>query len=135
MFKRQLIAAIFLGIGMQSAGADEIALEWTYDGGSTPDYTFRLDLQATDVAGTATLNGYMQYSSGDREATLGSATYSPNEDVYAVSLFFNSSTGESFTIGANLDPTTLSGAGDLVRVAHGGVAADAPGTLAVVPLE
>ena len=133
MFQKRTLAAVFLAMSTQLAGAEEIYIEWTESGDISPDYTFTLDLQLTDISGAFTLNGYMEYSGGNREATIGSAAYSPNEGVYVVSLFFNSSTGESFSIGANLDPVTLSGPGTLIRMAHGSVNADKSGTLTVPP--
>ncbi|MEN8176392.1 MAG: hypothetical protein ABFS23_11555 [Pseudomonadota bacterium] len=136
MCKQRLIAAALTAFSIQSAGATEIAAEWTFDDFASV-FNFRLDLQSTDVAGVYTLNGYMELPVGGkpREAVVGSATYSPNEDVFAVSLFFNSNSGESFTIGANLDPVTLSGDGTEIRVTGGVVGSEKTGILAVVPIE
>jgi len=134
MFTKRIVGAALLVMSTQVLNAEEIVAEWTYQGDSDADYTFHLDLQPTDLDQTYTLNGYMVYDgSMNREAVTGSATYSPNEAVYVVSLFFNSSTGETFSIGANVDPTTLSGDGTLIRVAHGSVGSDRDGTLAAIP--
>jgi len=134
MFTKRIVGAALLVMSTQVLNAEEIVAEWTYQGDSDADHTFHLDLQPTDLDQTYTLNGYMVYDgSMNREAVAGSATYSPNEAVYVVSLFFNSSTGETFSIGANVDPTTLSGDGTLIRVAHGSVGSDRDGTLAAIP--
>ncbi|MEN8133285.1 MAG: hypothetical protein ABFS45_24535 [Pseudomonadota bacterium] len=138
MINKRVIAAMLLAIGVQSAGSTEIAAEWTFIGQITPSYNFRLDLQSTDVAGVFTLNGYSELllvTGAPREAVVGSATFSPNEDIFAVSLFFNTSTGQNITIGADLDPMTLSGDGEAIRVVSGGVDSSIAGTLAVVPIE
>jgi hypothetical protein len=135
MISKRALAAAILAVTAQSAGAAEVVAAWSPSGGSAPDFTFHLDLLPTALADAYTLNGYLIYSgpSGNREAVTGSATRSPNENAYTVSLFFNSNTGETFSIGANVDTTTLSGPGTLIRVAHGSVGSDQSGTLAVVP--
>lgn len=134
MLSKSLTATALLAMLTGSVMAAEITAEWTFTGQTTPYYIFHLDLQATALLDTYTTNGYAVHnSSNNREAVVGSATYSEIENVYVISLFFNSNTGESFSIGANLDPSSLSGSGNFIRVAHGTVGADQAGTFAITP--
>jgi hypothetical protein len=132
MLGRFLSAAILGAVTVTAVNASEVTAEWVNNGASSPEFAFHLDLQATGLSDTFTIHGYAVYpGSTNRESVVGSATYSPHENVYVVSMFFNSNTGESFSIGANLSPVSLVGPGNLIRVGHGGVDDDSPGVFSV----
>ena len=116
----------FVQVG--TANAVMITADWT--GCSTATFSLHLD----DVTGaqpspleyyavTGKLNWFLQYP------ITGTAVFDSGHNVYRLSLFTTSATGETFTFGFEIDPATMTGTGNEQRIAHGSVNADCPGTL------
>ncbi len=126
--------SVFGFVCSNNAQASPISLQWTST--CLGNWTFALDLESVSTpAGDAyTLDGIATYLSGNFPYPVrGGAIYDSARNLYMVTLIFTSSTGETFTFGAAVDPLTLSGSGTSQRIAHGGVSADCHGTLSVAP--
>jgi len=134
---KKIFIMIFIAIGVfifaysNNALADPVTLQWTSS--CSGSWTFSLDIQSvpTSAGDIYTLDGIA--TSTYSYPVRGGAIYDPVENAYMVTLIFTSESGETFTFGAALDTTTVSGPGTSQRIAHGSVDSDCSGTLSVGP--
>ena len=108
---------VFIFAYSNNALAYPVTLQWTSTCSS--DWTFSVDLQSvpTSAGDLYTLDGIATYVYS--YPVRGGGIYDPVEDAYMITLIFTSESGETFTLGAALDTTTLSGPGTSQRIAHG----------------
>jgi hypothetical protein len=128
-----LIAVVTFGFAYaHDAHAITITANWTHTSGSCFDATFSLYVASTpNPPNVYTLDGKITVWSAVWPIR-GAAVFDSSSNSYRVSLFFTSATGETFTFGMQVNPTTMAGTGNYQRIAHGGVADDCPGTLSGV---
>jgi hypothetical protein len=113
----------------QDADALTIAADWT---GCITGASFVLNVEAPSApTNFYTLDGVIN-AWGHPYPIRGAATFDTGSNLYRVSLYFTSATGETFTLGMTVDPVTMMGSGNCQRMAHGSVGSDCPGTLSGV---
>ncbi len=110
--------------------AESISLNWD-DPGCSEDVTFDFDLQYLPNQDAYTLDGKAVANNGFTYPARGGAVFNPNTNKFQISILYTSATGETFTYGASLDSSSLSGSGNVQRIAHGVTNNDCKGLLSV----
>ncbi len=117
---------------ISSTQASPITVQWG-NNSCSDNATFIFDLEVVPGQNAYTLDGKAESQpSGYVYPARGGAVLNPVTGDYQVSIYYTSATGETFTYGASLNTTSLSGSGTVQRIAHGSVGSDCNGTLSVV---
>jgi len=111
--------------------AEPMSFNW--DGmGCSENVIFDFELQYLPNQDAYTLDGKaVSRFNGFTYPARGAAVLNPATNNFQVSILYTSATGETFTFGASLDISTLSGSGNVQRIAHGVINDDCEGRLSV----
>ena len=112
--------------------AESISFDW--DGmGCSENVIFNFDLQYLPNQDAYTLDGKaVSRFNGFTYPARGGAVFNPVTNNFQVTILYTSATGETFTYGASLDTNTLSGSGNVQRMAHGAINDDCEGLLSIL---
>lgn len=127
-----VFVALIMTFGLISySKAESMSLNW--DGmGCSENVTFNFDLQYLPNQNAYTLDGKaVSKFNGFTYPARGGAVFNPATNSFQISIFYTSATGETFTFGASLDSSSLSGSGNVQRIAHGATNDDCEGLLSV----
>ncbi len=112
--------------------AESMSFDW--DGmGCSENVIFDFEVRHLPNQDSYTLDGKaVSRFNGFTYPARGGAVFNPVTNNFQVTIFYTSATGETFTFGASLDTATLSGSGNVQRIAHGDTNDDCEGRLSVL---
>ncbi len=122
-----------LAVGFVHAGqAEAIMVTGTWNGCVNGTMSLHLD-DANAPQEYYAITG--KFISSIQYPVTGTAIFDTSQNVYRMSLFSTSASGETFTWGMQINPETMTGSGNWQRIAHGVVDADCAGTLTAISIE
>ncbi|HNO75856.1 hypothetical protein [Nitrosomonas mobilis] len=128
-----VFAALSITFGFISySKAESMSFDWN-GMGCSENVIFDFELQYLPNQNAYTLDGKaVSRFNGFTYPARGGAVFNPATNNFQVSIVYTSATGETFTFGASLDTSTLSGSGNVQRIAHGNTNDDCKGLLSVL---